>query len=248
LSRRGASATETEALLLRSTPFRDADRVVSLFTLQLGRVSAVARNARSSRRRFGGTLEPFVHFRAFLTAGGSDLHVLRSTEPICAFTGIVTDLSRVDAAAAGLVLLRELLPAEQPEPSLFADALRLLTWVEHRGDPLGALRVSFALRLVSALGMTPRFDACGRCGRAAPPGKAGTFDPILGGLVCRACGGAAFSLSASLRAWLMQSCDDWLAAAAAPPGEHDLQAGRRAVSAFVEHHGHPMAARSLFPT
>ena len=49
----------TLALLLRRTPYRDADLVLSLFTEQLGQVSALARAARKSQRRFGGSLEPF---------------------------------------------------------------------------------------------------------------------------------------------------------------------------------------------
>lgn len=48
----------SDALLLRASDYRDADRIVTLFTRELGKVSAIARAAKSSRRRFAGALEP----------------------------------------------------------------------------------------------------------------------------------------------------------------------------------------------
>jgi len=241
-------AVETDALLLRSHPYRDADRIVTLLTADLGKVSAVARSARSSRRRFGGTLEPFVHFRATLVRGRSELYSLRTAEPIRAFAHIVANLGCVDAAAAGLVFVRELSPSDHPEPGMFAAALRWLTWLDHRDDPSRATLLLFVTHLLATLGTAPRLTSCGRCGRPAPALKAARFDAALGALVCRECGGASHALSARARAFWLSAFEDWLAAAQAPPSAVDVAQVREALAAFITAHMNPALASRLYPS
>jgi len=54
----------TPALVLRTRPFGESDRIVTLLTEQHGKVAGIAKGAKNSRRRFAGTLEPFVLIRA----------------------------------------------------------------------------------------------------------------------------------------------------------------------------------------
>ena len=60
----------TEALLLRKTPYRDSDYILSLFTKKLGKINGIARNAKNSMKRFGARLEPFVHISVNLKETG----------------------------------------------------------------------------------------------------------------------------------------------------------------------------------
>ncbi|HVH88948.1 MAG TPA: DNA repair protein RecO, partial [Terriglobales bacterium] len=56
---------ESEAIILRTYPLREADLLVILFTRAEGKVRGVARSAKKSKRRFGGALEPLTYVRAF---------------------------------------------------------------------------------------------------------------------------------------------------------------------------------------
>src|SRR3990167_8824394 len=83
----------SEALLLRKRPYGDADYVITLFTKEFGKISAFAKNAKSSRKRFGGRLEPFVHFRArFRERPGGDMKFLEDLETIEGFRHLMEDL------------------------------------------------------------------------------------------------------------------------------------------------------------
>ena len=78
---RATKSYETEALVLRRTPYREADLVVTLFTAELGQVSALARAARKSQRRFGGSLEPFHTLQTELDEpSGAELMTLRTAQ------------------------------------------------------------------------------------------------------------------------------------------------------------------------
>ena len=62
---------KTEAIVLRSIRYGEADRILHLYTPRYGRIGAIAKGARRSRSRFGARLEPFFHVRAVLHRGGA---------------------------------------------------------------------------------------------------------------------------------------------------------------------------------
>jgi DNA repair protein RecO (recombination protein O) len=100
--------TATDALLLRAVDYRDADRIVTLFTRELGVVSALARGAKGSRRRFSGVLEPYALLRVELEGGRGDLYTLKRAELAQVWSGVLGDFDRIQAGAAALRLVREL--------------------------------------------------------------------------------------------------------------------------------------------
>src|SRR5439155_1113679 len=84
----------TPALVLRTRPYGESDRIVTLITEQHGKVSGIAKGAKNSRRRFAGTLEPFVHIQAvFRQRTTSDLAFLLR----CELLGVWRELARLAA-------------------------------------------------------------------------------------------------------------------------------------------------------
>ena len=71
---------KTEAIVLRSIRFGEADRVLHLFTLERGRVGAIAKGARKTRSRFGARLEPFSHVELLLHQGRGELHTVTGVD------------------------------------------------------------------------------------------------------------------------------------------------------------------------
>ena len=119
------STKVTEAFILRTVNYRDSDRILTLLTRDLGKISAIARWARSSRKRFGGALEPFALLEVSLGRGrGHDkMFLLTEASLVDSHPGLATDLDRIGCAALVTELVRELTPDNDPDPRIF-DLLR----------------------------------------------------------------------------------------------------------------------------
>src|SRR5207302_11319290 len=90
---------KTEAIVLRSIRYGEADRILHLYTPHHGRLSAIAKGARRSRSRFGARLEPFVHVSLVLHTSRGDLHTVTGVDTV-AFNPALRDHAATLAAAA----------------------------------------------------------------------------------------------------------------------------------------------------
>jgi DNA repair protein RecO (recombination protein O) len=150
---------ETEAILLRLTDFGEADRIVTAFTLDHGKLQGIARGAKRSRKRFAGALDPFAHPKLQLQPG-KGLATLLSADIIGIFPGIRNDLAKIGTAAYACELVDRLTPDEEPNPRLF----RLLHCYLQRLDsaPLSPSdRRFFAVNLLKILGYQPELEVRG---------------------------------------------------------------------------------------
>ena len=213
-------AHRVDALVLRAIAYGEADAVVHLLVRGRGRISAFARGARSSRKRFGGALEPFQRVEALVAEReGQELWALREARVVEAHPRLRDDLHRIAHAGYAAELIQELTRAGQPADALFALMEDFLTRLEAGAASSARLRALELLALESA-GFAPELGACARCGSEVPPGRAG-FDPDAGGVVCSRCTGATragtpLALTHGARAALLQLRAGGLAAADAP--------------------------------
>jgi DNA repair protein RecO (recombination protein O) len=232
-----AQTERTAAVLLRSIAYGESDRIVTLLTESRGKLAVMARGARRSTRRFAGALEPYALIEAEIALGRGDLGRLAEARVVRVFPGVLADLTKMSVAASGLELVRESIGErdDDPDPRLLPTVVRFFELVE--GSSAEEVALAFEARLLSISGLSPNLESCGRCGRAAPPGKAALFDPVSGALACRACGGGPVKLSGGLRAALLRARGrEWDAVALEPLREVDRIAARRAFSAFLERH------------
>jgi DNA repair protein RecO (recombination protein O) len=228
-------------IVLRTVDTGEADRVVTFLTRERGKVAAYARGARASRRRFGGSLEPFTLVAAEVRErSGSDLLGLDSVSPLAAFGGIRGDLARIACASYAAELARELVRDHQPHEDLF-DLLAAYLGALDAGPARPAALRAFELIALRAAGLSPRLDACARCGGPLAPDRPARLDPAQGGLLCAACQPTAAPgvplVSAATAAALARLAERGLEAAAAEPlaGVVGREA-RDALTAFLEHH------------
>jgi DNA repair protein RecO (recombination protein O) len=244
------SRTEiSEALLLRSVDYGDADRVVTLLTQRLGKAGFIARAARRSKKRFGASLQPLALLSVQVGPGRGALGVIERAEVTRAFPRVLSDLARLHAGFAALELLRELSPEHEPDPAVFATAVALLGTLEDGESEPEAALLCFEARLLALVGFSPRLDRCGLCSKSADAARAGLFDPRLGHLVCRACGGAPYRLSGAARARLLRAASaEWIDAARGEWKASELGETRAALREFVEQRiGRELKAGSLLP-
>jgi DNA repair protein RecO (recombination protein O) len=203
-----ARTHSTSALLLRRVEYADSDLVLALFSETLGRVSALARGARKSQRRFGGALEPMHTLSVRLDERGSaELLTLREASIEIPRRHLVGDLDRMTFAGRALGWLRSAAPPRTPEPEVWQVTTDLLDRLDDASDPRPPrLHLAEAgLRLLSAFGWGIDFERCIRCGKACEPERPALLDPARGGLICRSCGGARLRLDGALRARLAEA-------------------------------------------
>jgi DNA repair protein RecO (recombination protein O) len=180
--------------------------IVQLFTEQLGRISALARAARNSRRRFGGSLEP-IH-TLFVSLDEREHHALlalREASIVTVRDQLASSLERLSAAGKALGWVRAATPEHTAEPAVWKGLTHLLDRLQTQQIPLLlAGTAEFGLQLIRALGFGIDFERCVRCGGHCGPKQAVTVDPVRGGLVCRPCGGARIHLDSVTRARLLR--------------------------------------------
>jgi DNA repair protein RecO (recombination protein O) len=224
---RAKKSHRTAALVLRRTPYRDADLVVTLFTEALGQVSALARAARKSQRRFGGGLEPFHTLDAELDeAPGSELMTLTSVRVETARAHLYGHLGAMEAAGKFLNWIRQASPAHTPEPEVWQLSLACLDELNAASSPEApspaapvdgagiasrrgptVILATFGLQLLAASGWRLELEHCVLSGVRCPDGKSAMVDPERGGLVSRSEGGAPFLVNGAARARLIAAQD-----------------------------------------
>ncbi len=191
---------------MRAVPYADADLVITFFTEQLGRVSVIGRGARRLKKGASTVLEPMHTLEIdIVDRPRQTLASLSSSTIAQPRTRLTADLARLEAAGRALRWVRETLPPRTTEPEVWTEIESLLDDLDRPvlpGEPRALLAAS-GLRLLRALGYGLELDGCVSCGRPCAPERAACLDPIRGGLICQACGGAPLVLNASLRARML---------------------------------------------
>lgn len=182
-----------QAFVLSNSDYGESDRIVSLFTLEHGRLKGFARGARNSRKRFGPALEPFA--RIDLQLNHKDgLSSLRSADVITLYSGIRSVLGAIAHGLYACELVECFTPEGHPLPRLF----RLLSAYLGRldtGHVDDADRRMFEINLLNILGYRPSLDGCSRCG--SDFGGQGALVQPDGELLCRFCAATGRKLSAA---------------------------------------------------
>jgi len=177
------------AVVLRSGPWKEIDRVVTFFSRDYGKIRGIARGGARSRKRFGGGLDPFTHVNLYFRAREHrDLIQVELCEEIESFPGIRNDISRFGSGFYLLELTSAFFPEQESSPEVFA----LLLWGLGRlndGDDPGMVVRKFEIRLIDLAGYRPKVRGCRMCGREARMKGEFLFLPGDGEIVCTECKG-----------------------------------------------------------
>src|SRR5919204_1109761 len=173
---------ESEAIVLRTYPLREADLLVTLFTRLEGKIRGVARSAKKSKRRFGGALEPLTQVRAsYNDREGQELARLDSFEILESPLASEVNYPRAVALAHVAELLDELLPDREPNDTVFRLALAVLA--ELREHDIWVPLTYFELWMTRLMGYLPDLSECIVCGHALN-GSRSYFHALADGLMC----------------------------------------------------------------
>ncbi len=176
------SLKQSEAIVLRTYPLREADLLVTLFARAEGKIKGVARAAKKSRRRFGGALEPLTLVRAhYDDREGKELCRLDSCDILWSPMSAELDYPRVVALEHVAELLDELLPDREANDAIFRLAVSVLH--ELQAGEIWTPLTYFQLWLVRLVGFLPELGECLACGRTLNGGRA-FYHALADGLMC----------------------------------------------------------------
>jgi DNA repair protein RecO (recombination protein O) len=189
---------KTEAVVLRSFRLGEADRVLHLYTLERGRVGAVAKGIRKTKSRFGARLEPLSHVEVLLHEGRSDLATVTGAELLHPHRQAREEPYRLGIGLIGAEAMLRLFGEQEANARAFEGLthfLDLLDEAQVRAPRLPAhdpLAIAFQLKLLWLSGYLPHLGSCAECG-AGPPFVG--YSAAAGGVVCGRCASGSLALS-----------------------------------------------------
>ena len=176
----------TEAIILHSLPYGEADKIVTLYTLEFGKMKGIAKSARRSRKRFGNTLEICTHVLVtFFEKETLPLVRLDHCDLIQAFPGLQEDILKLAWASYFIELVNEMTAEKIRNPELFRLIMNFLMLI-NRELFREEMKHIFEIRLLSLLGYEPQFRHCTRCQKVITEEKL-FFGSREGGLLCLPC-------------------------------------------------------------
>jgi DNA repair protein RecO (recombination protein O) len=235
-------AVKTEAVVLRSIRYGEADRILHLYTSHRGRVGAIAKGVRRTRSRFGGRLEPFFRLNIELHEGRGELLTVTGAQTVDGHARLRSDRRALDAAARACDAVGRLFETSEPHPGVFNLLCRQLTLLDAQAGGAGAgapaagwaAGLAFRLKLLLAAGLAPQLGACASCGERE---HLVAFSGAAGGVVCEACEAGSFPLAEDAHRFMADSLASGLTDVHdAPPAA--LRQAERAIAETLEHHAH----------
>lgn len=232
-------ALKTEAIVLRSLRYGEADRILHLYTPQRGRLAAIAKGVRRAKSRFGGRLEPYFRLQMVLYEGRSELLTVTSADTVCGHSRLREHGAALDSAARACDAVARLFETADPHPGVFALLCNELALLDAgaaggRSHATLANQLAFRLKLLLAAGLAPQLAACATCGEAD---HLTAFSGAAGGVVCSACEATGFRLGQEAHTFMTGALGAALVDVPAA-GEQALRQAERAIADTVEHHAH----------
>jgi len=228
---------KTEAVVLRSIRYGEADRILHLYSTARGRINAIAKGVRRPKSRFGGRLEPFFRLDLLLHEGRSELLTVTNVATVDGYPRLRSSGPALSAGARACDAVLRLLDSAEPNPPAYNLLCRYLAMLDDPSLSRAAgieTALSFRLKLALTAGFSPELASCARCGEAE---HLTGFSGAAGGVVCAGCEAGSFELSEEAHRFMVEAIASPLAEAP-EAGERALRQVERAVGETLEHHAH----------
>jgi DNA repair protein RecO (recombination protein O) len=171
----------SEAIVLRRTNFGEADRLLTLYSRENGKIKALAKGARKPQTRKTGHVELFMR-TAFMFAQGKNIDIITQAELVEAYPALREDLVRTTYAAYCAELLDSLTADADPDVRKYTLLASALDWVA-KSENLRLAARYYELRLLSLAGYQPQLFHCVSCNEKIIE-QDQFFSAELGGILC----------------------------------------------------------------
>jgi DNA repair protein RecO (recombination protein O) len=180
----------TPAVLLRKLEYGDFDLILTLLSLQRGKISLIAKSAKKSTKRFAGILELFSLMEVVASAGrGRGLPVLQEATLISPFSTIRNDINKTAYASYWCELINNWVEENQKQEQLFYLLKHVLNELDRGESKAAQISILFQMKLLHLTGHGPNLKQCGRCRKNLEiilPTQI-VFDIAKGAILCDAC-------------------------------------------------------------
>jgi DNA repair protein RecO (recombination protein O) len=186
-------SVRAQAIVLRHADWGEADRLVTLFTREQGKLRAIVKGARKITSRKAGHLEPFMQVKLQL-ARGRDLFIVNQADTVEAYQPLRENLELTGYASYVSELLDRFIYEEEAAiPLLFQLLSDTLKRLADQADAWLVVRY-YEMRMLDFLGFRPQLFTCANCGREIQP-EDQFFSFKSGGVICPRCGQGLPNLS-----------------------------------------------------
>jgi DNA repair protein RecO (recombination protein O) len=176
-----------EAVVLRTKGLREADKIITIFSRERGKLRVMAYGVAKAKSRNRGAVQPLCHSKMLLYQG-RNIDTVRQCAGLNYFTELLANLDKLMLGFYLCELVDILCAENEPNEPLFVLLLTTLKWLDHPTvDYSGAekLRAGFEIKMLGLLGYLPELNCCVHCGAALTPKL--TFSALEGGLLCNHC-------------------------------------------------------------
>jgi DNA repair protein RecO (recombination protein O) len=172
-----------EGVVLKAIKLGEADRILTVYTRENGKVRAVAKGIRKTKSRFGGRLEPFTRVQLQIYKG-RNLDTITTADILESFQGVRRELHTLTSASALAELVEKITPERERAFSTYALLVRGMQALAGDGHGGGTVVPAFLVKLLSISGYHPELVRCAGCGG---DGVLGAFSSSMGGAICASC-------------------------------------------------------------
>jgi len=175
---------QTNGIVIKKTKLGEADRILTLYTPDRGKIQAVAKGVRRPKSKMAGHLELLTHSRISL-ARGRNLDIVTGAQTIDAFLPLKTDLTLASYGLYVIELVNQFTPDQSEDEELFRLLLETMAGLCNTDNPGLVLRY-FEIKLMDNAGFRPQLQECVACHQ--PLGaEMNFFSAASGGMLCPAC-------------------------------------------------------------
>ncbi len=174
-----------EGIVTRYTNYRESDRILSIFTIEHGRLEAKARGCRKPQSPLVNACQPFV-FGQFEIYTGKEKATINACDVKESFYPIREDYECFSIGSVMLRLCHDAAPENEPNEALFSLLYHSLSFLSYGTSNPQDLFCCFLVRFLNVIGYRPAITVCAQCGRDIRSDAIVRFSP-RGGVVCNAC-------------------------------------------------------------
>lgn len=172
-------------IVMRYANYKDYDRIITLFTLQHGKITALARGARRPKSTLLNASEQFC-MAEYVLIQRKDRYIITSSTILDSFYDIRSDIDSYYAASYFSAVCQAIIQEEQPEEELYSIFAKLLAYLSH-SDTNKFVNLIIALCiLIDTTGFRPEINFCGRCGESLKEDEV-YYNVETGVFTCRSC-------------------------------------------------------------
>lgn len=176
---------KTEGIVLKSMEFKEADKIVTIYTKDYGKITAIAKGVRKTKSKFGSSLE-ILTYSIFLIYKGRNIDIVSQTEILESFFSTSKEVIKFAFAANCVEIVNKLTEEREINIGLFNLLKEVLHYLRRTNDPK-LLALSFKWQTMSILGYRPSLNHCCKCNKSIEDQKEMYFNVREGGLVCNNC-------------------------------------------------------------